>query len=65
MPRLCDDAIPADLAARWHSLGLSWAAVGRLIARQRGRELPYQAQSVQGAVSRARKASLSAEIKKL
>lgn len=60
MPRLCDDAIPADLAARWHGLGLSWAAVGRLIARQRGREVPYQPNSVQAAVMRARKPRLLA-----
>lgn len=56
MPRLCDDAIPAALAASLHHLGLSWAAVGRTIAAQRGRGRPYQAGSVQGAVLRARKA---------
>lgn len=58
MPRQHEDDIPAALAARWHALGLSWAAVGRLIARQRGRELPYQAGAVQGAVRRARKAGI-------
>ncbi len=55
MPRLCDDAIPADLAAAWKARGLSWAAVGRLIARMRGREQPYHAGSVQGAVLRAKR----------
>jgi hypothetical protein len=57
MPRLCDDDIPASLAASLHALGLSWAAVGRLIARQRGRKAPYQSGSVQGAVLRAKNRS--------
>lgn len=58
MPRLCDDAIPAPLAASLHRLGLTWAAVGRTIAAQRGREPAYQGGAVQGAVRRARKAGL-------
>ena len=65
MPRLCEDAIPAALAASLHRLGLSWAAVGRAIAAQRGRKPPYQGKAVQGAVSRAKKPRLSGQIKKL
>jgi len=57
VPRLYDDAIPADMAARLHALGLSWAAVGRTIAKQRGREQPYQGKAVQMAVLRDKKSS--------
>lgn len=65
MPRQHIDDIPIALASSLHRLGLSWAAVGRLIARQRGRTPAYQGQSVQGAVRRARKAQVPAVENKL
>lgn len=60
MPRQSQDDIPAALAASLHALGLTWAAIGRSIASQRGRPVPFQGESVASAVWRARKAGLLA-----
>lgn len=59
MPFQHEDDIPAALAASLKDMGLSWRAVGRLIARQRGRSLPYQGDSVRRAVRAAKKLEIS------